>query len=74
MTGGTSTAASTGGIWDSSVWDGASWGGTEVVTSWTSPGEHPGYSAAGKIQVATNTLSVQWMAHDFIWEYGGPLG
>lgn len=64
----------TGGQWDVSNWDEAYWSsGMEVLREWTSPDEDIGYCAAGKIKVATNVLTIQWMANDFIYEIGGPL-
>ena len=67
-------AISAGGQWNVSNWDGANWSAAlEVVKRWTSPSEWQGYSAAGKIKIETNTLTVQWMANDFMFERGGQL-
>lgn len=60
------------GVWDVSLWDAAYWAASfEVVKNWTSPRAHLGYSAAGKIKISTNSLSVQWLASDYVYEYGG---
>jgi len=54
------------GTWDVSNWDEAYWSsGMEVLKEWTSPGEWEGYCAAGKIKVATNSLTIQWMSCDY---------
>jgi hypothetical protein len=61
-------------LWGVALWGVSSWAsGMEVVKAWTSPDEFPGYCAAGKVKIATNTLTVRWMANDFIYEYGGSL-
>lgn len=58
--------------WDASLWDQASWSaGLEVVKHWSSPSAYPGYCAAGKIKIATKSLSVEWMASDYVFEIGG---
>lgn len=63
------------GIWDAGKWDIASWGATfEVVKKWTSPSEYPGFYCAGKVKIATNALTVRWMASTYIFEYGSPVG
>ena len=63
-----------GGQWDVSNWDEAYWAaGMEVLKEWTSPDEDVGRCAAGKIKIATNSLTVQWLSCDWIYETGGPL-
>jgi hypothetical protein len=65
---------SSGGIWDSSTWDASFWGtGLDIIKNWTTPGDWMGYSAAGKIQISTNRLTVQWLSCDYVFEYGGVL-
>lgn len=60
--------------WDVSSWDAANWAaGMEVIKEWTSPDEDLGYCASGKIKIATNSLTVQWVSSDWIYEIGGPL-
>lgn len=72
---GTATyTVNSGGVWDTSLWDVGRWGaGLTVVKEWTSPAEFPGYCCAPKIKVATNSLTVQWMANDVVYEMGGVL-
>lgn len=75
LTGTATYTATSGGLWDSALWDVGLWGGgLDVVKEWTSPAQYTGYCAAAKIKVATNSLTVRWMASDFVYEYGGPLG
>jgi len=63
-----------GAIWDVGNWDEVYWSqGIEILKEWTSPDEDMGYSFAGKIKIETNSLTVQWMANDYIMEIGNPL-
>ncbi len=74
ITGQATYSTSSGALWDVSNWDEAYWAaGMEVLKEWTSPDEDMGYCASGKIKIATNSLTVQWMANDFIYEVGSPL-
>lgn len=72
---GTATySVTTGAQWDVSNWDESYWAaGLEVVEDWTSPDANTGYCAAGKIKIATNSLTVQWMASDYMYQRGGAL-
>lgn len=64
----------TGAQWDVSNWDEAYWASELVVKKrWTSPSEWQGYCAAAKIKIATNSLTVQWLSSDWIYETGGML-
>lgn len=63
-----------GAQWDVDDWDEAYWAaGLEIIKQWTSPQENVGYCAAGKLKIATNSLTVQWMANDIVYEQGGVL-
>lgn len=63
-----------GAQWDVSNWDVGTWASDlEIVKMWTSPDEWTGYSAAGKIKIATNSLIVQWTSCDYVWEQGSIL-
>jgi quercetin dioxygenase-like cupin family protein len=45
----------------------------EVIKEWTSPDEDMGYCASGKVKIETNSLVVQWLASDYIFEVGNSL-
>jgi len=61
-------------LWDVAKWDSAIWAaGSEIVRKWSSPAVDVGYCAAGKIRIATNSLSVKWLSTDFIMERGKGL-
>lgn len=63
------------GVWGSGLWGTALWGaGTTIVQSWTSPAENVGRAFSGKLKVANDSLTVRWMACDYVYEYGGPAG
>ena len=72
---GTATYTVTSGAkWNVDNWDEGYWAASlEVIKNWTSPNANLGYCAAGKIKIATNSLMVQWIAHDFLYERGGVL-
>lgn len=72
---GSATYTTVGGAsWDAGNWDEAYWAaGMEVLKEWVSPGSNVGKCAAGKVKVTTNSLTVQWMSDDFIYETGGYL-
>lgn len=62
------------GSWDSSSWDEAYWeSGLRIVKDWQTPNAWTGYSATGKIKVATNLLNIQWMSSDYVFEVGNGL-
>lgn len=70
----TFTTSSTA-IWDTSLWDVASWiGSLEIVKEWSSPAENIGFCASGKIKITSNTVTAQWMASNYMFRVGGPLG
>lgn len=72
ITGSATYTVTSGGQWDVDDWDEAYWAsGLEVVKQWTSPDEWEGYCASGKIKIATNSLMVQWISSDMIYERGG---
>jgi hypothetical protein len=64
-----------GAQWNVGLWNVGFWApGIEVVKQWTSPAEYPGYCAAGKVKISTNSLTVQWMASNYMYERGAMLG
>jgi hypothetical protein len=73
------TAAATyatvaGGLWDVGLWDEAYWGADfQTVKQWTTTPEWAGYCAAGKLKIATNALTIQWVATEYVFEEGGIL-
>jgi len=74
VTGSATYSVNSGGVWDTSNWDQAYWAyGMEIVKEWLSPDEWMGYCAAGKVKIATNSLTVQWMSCDYVFESGGIL-
>ena len=74
ISGTASYTAISGGQWDVNNWDEAYWAaGMEVLKEWTSPDEDMGYCAAGKIKIVTNSITVQWMSCDYIYETGGMI-
>jgi hypothetical protein len=61
-------------LWDTSTWDFSYWAsGMQIVKDWHTPSEWCGFCASGKIKVSTNTLTVQWLSNDYIFESGGVL-
>lgn len=72
---GTATySVTSGAVFDVDDWDEGYWAsGLEVVKNWTSPNANVGYSAAGKIKIATNSLTIQWIACDIVYQSGGVL-
>jgi hypothetical protein len=74
MTGSTTYSVTSSSSWNASNWDVANWAaGMEVVKEWTSPDEDLGYCASGKIKIETNSLTVQWISQDWIFEVGNAL-
>lgn len=75
ITGTATYSVVSGAQWDVSNWDEGYWAaGLEITKNWTSPDEYTGYCASGKIKIATNALTVQWMSNDFVFESGGIIG
>lgn len=65
---------SSGAQWDISLWDVGYWAaGLEILKNWTSPESGVGFCASGKVKIASSTLTVQWIAHDFVFKTGGIL-
>ena len=74
ITGSATYSVTSNSQWDASNWDVAMWtSGLQIIKEWTSPDEDMGYCAAGKIKIETNSLTVQWMANDYIFEVGNSL-
>lgn len=63
------------GIWGTSLWGTGLWTGDySVVKRWTSPSQYTGRAFAGKVKISSQTIAVQWMSSDFIYETGGTFG
>jgi hypothetical protein len=75
MSGSTSYTVPSSAVWGTGLWGTALWGGgMKTIEEWTSPQMYPGVAVAAKIQVATKSVAVQWMASDYVYEYGGVMG
>lgn len=63
-----------GAQWDVSNWDESYWAaGLEIVGRWTSPDEGVGIYGSAKLKIATNSLTIQWIANDVCFITGGVL-
>jgi hypothetical protein len=66
-----SYSVSTGAVWDTAYWDVSYWAaGIEIIRRWTSPSQNVGYCAAAKIKVNTDSLTIQWVSNDIVWQTG----
>lgn len=67
-----SYATISSGVWDVSLWDVGMWAaGLEVIKDWRTPEAEVGQYASGLLKVATNSLTVQWAANDYMYIIGG---
>lgn len=74
ITGTASYTTTTGAVWDVGKWDEDAWGASgDVVRQWTTPAEYLGFCVAGKVKVATNSLTIQWTSSDYVFIKGGIL-
>lgn len=74
ITGVATYTVTSGALWDAALWDVGYWAaGLEISRQWTSPAEYTGNYVAGKIKITTNSLTVQWMSSEYIFEYGSPV-
>lgn len=63
-----------GATWDVAQWDVAYWAASlDVVRQWSSPQENLGTWFAGKLKIATNALTVEWLASDMMFEQGSGI-
>ena len=65
-----------GAVWDTSLWDQSSWAaGLQITKEWQSPAEWQGVWISGKLKIATNSLQVQWISSDYIYQQtDNPMG
>ncbi len=74
ITGTATYSTTTGAKWDEDKWDEGYWAaGLEIIKEWGAPAEWEGYAISGKLKIQTNSLKVQWMANDYVYERGGVL-
>jgi hypothetical protein len=74
ITGTATYTVPSGSLWGTSTWDNAFWAsGMDIVKEWTSPDENLGYCVSGKIKIVTNSLTIQWISNDMMYETAGPL-
>lgn len=67
------TANAIGGLWDVGTWDSAVWGaGLELSRQWQGAAG-VGYCGAPNITTSTNSIDLQWIATDVVYERGGIL-
>lgn len=58
-------------LWDISVWDVALWQpDLAVFRDWRTPATKMGLCASALLKIATNSLTVQWIANDFAFTKG----
>lgn len=76
ITGSATYSVNSSGLWDSAIWDQSFWAaGMQITKEWQSPNEWNGVWISGKIQIITNSLMVQWLASDYIYQPGdNPMG
>jgi hypothetical protein len=75
ITGTATYTVTSGALWDVDLWDESYWAASlEVKKEWTSPNENLGYWVSGKVKIATNTLTIQWMSCDYMYTKGGLKG
>lgn len=74
ISGSATSSVGSAALWDTATWDGALWATDLIpVEVWATPALFPGKAIAGKIQIATKSLTVQWMASEYLYELGGSL-
>jgi len=77
IVGSISNSRASGSLWGSARWGISLWGGgsggRNITKNWQSANEYPGYNAAGKLKITTNSLTVKWLSNDYVFETGGIL-
>ena len=62
------------GVWDADSWDSALWGiGAQTQANWQSVAAPAGFAISFRLQVSSNTSTVDWSATDYVYEVGGVL-
>ena len=68
-----SAASAIGGLWDAGVWDTAVWGsGLDLSRQWQGAAG-VGYCGAPNVATNTNSIELQWLATDVVFEPGAIL-
>lgn len=74
LRGSVSYSVTAGAVWDASYWDVDYFAGSlKVLKEWIAPEEYTGYAGAGKIQIETSALTIQWVSSDYVYTIGGVL-
>ena len=61
-------------LWDTAIWDDAVWASdSQIIRRWQSPTVGIGYAVSGKLKIANQRLTIQWIANDYVYETGGVL-
>lgn len=69
-----SYAVTSTSLWNVGNWDEAYWASTaQTVKQWSSPAAFDGRWIAAKLKIASNALTVQWMANMLLYEHGDGL-
>jgi hypothetical protein len=68
-----SLSSSTAATWDSGVWDSSIWGGLSIVQKSWQFISGVGYAAGMRVKAESNQSEINWLASDFVMEYGGVL-
>ncbi len=76
LVGSATYTVNSGAVWDTSLWDQSFWAaGLQITKEWTSPNEWQGVWISGKVKIATNSLQVQWISSDYIYQpTDNPMG
>ena len=62
------------GVWDTDSWDAALWGiGAQMQANWQSIAAPAGFAISFRLQISSNSSSVDWSATDYVYEVGGVL-
>ena len=69
LVGSATYTVNSGAVWDTSLWDQSFWAaGLQITKEWQSPAEWQGVWISGKLKIATNSLQVQWISSDYIYQ------
>ncbi len=68
-----STASAIGGLWDAGLWDTAIWGADLEISRLWQGAAGVGYCGAPNITTSTNSIELQWLSTDVVFEQGAIL-